>query len=273
MRWGAVALVAVTLVMGGCGSSGDEPAPPSSTSSSTVAPASLEGAIYELTGTQTCKSAQGAGTVDLALFPGSYLKFADDTATVRLRNEPLEAKLKVDGRAFRVHEDFDLSGTPVSTAAGAPTSSTVLPLELTGTVGAGERSISGTGSDAGVNCLYNFTGRRVDALPTATPTTTSTNASPPTSAGAAPAAPQSCDRNAALAQAIELHPDTRLRSIDAVQACAGGYAVVSYGTGEFDANVTLVWNAGRWSEATAADAVCTAPGVPQEVHLFACEVG
>lgn len=166
IQWGAIALVAGALVVAGCSSSGDEPAPPSSTTSSTAAPASLEGAIYELTGTQTCKSAQGAGTVDTPLFPGSYLKFADDTATVRLRNEPLEAKLKIDGREFRVHEDFDLSGTPVSTKAGAPTSSTVLPVELTGTVGAGDRSISGTGSDAGVNCLYNFTGRRVDTVPT-----------------------------------------------------------------------------------------------------------
>jgi hypothetical protein len=281
MGWGAVALIAGALVVGGCGSSGGESSSPSTTTSSTAATASLEGAIYELTGTQTCKSAQGPGTVDLAIFPGSYLRFADDTATVNLRNEALEARLTMDGRKFRVHEDFDLSGTPVSTSAGGPASSTVLPLDLTGAVAAAGRAISGTGSDAGVNCRYDFTGRRVGSVPTTAPSTTAPTvpptsapaASPPTTVSAAPAAPQACDRAAALAKTIEIHPDTLLRSIDAVHACAGGYAVVSWGNGDFDSNTTLVLNAGRWVEATPADNVCGTPGVPPDVHLYACEVG
>jgi hypothetical protein len=274
----ALALVAAALVFGGCGGSGGGSAASNTTTTSAAATVPRN-AIYEITGTQTCKSAQGPGTVDLAIFPGSFVQFAGGTATVNLRNEAVPTKLTRDGQTFRAHEDFDLSGTPVSTAAAR--SSTVLPLDLSGTVTADGRTISGHGSDAGVNCTYEFSGRRVSSLPTTTtvpttappPTTAAPMTAPPTTVTSAAAVPQSCDRAAVLAKTIALHPDTLLRTIGSVQACGGGWAVVSWGTGDFDSNQTLKWSNGQWVEATPADNVCGTPGVPQDVHLYACEVG
>ena len=280
--WAAAGVFAAALTASGCGGSGDAPAASSTTTATSESRTDSQDGIYALTGTQTCKSAQGPGTVDLAIFPGSYLQLATDTATVNLRNEPLEASLSRTGRSFEVHEDFDLSGTPVSTSASGPTSSTVLPLDVTGTVAGDGRTISGRGSDAGVNCTYEFTGRRVADVPTTgtsvpatTPPTTATPppTAPPTTPTTVAAAPQSCDRAAALAKTIELHPDTLLRTIGSVMACGGGWAVVTYGNGDFDANEVLRWSNGQWREATPADNVCGAPGVPQDVHLYACEVG
>jgi hypothetical protein len=358
-----VGLALCAVAFAACGgssdsTSNDERAAPT-TSVTTVAPTETFDGLYVLSGTQTCKSALGGEPNSSPLFGGSSLAVSGDTATVNLRNDPLEASFTTDGDSFHVNLTYSPSSSaPITTVPGGTLPSTALILDLTGTI-TPDGQVTGKGFDTGVNCEYDFNGSR--AIPPGTPPSTGDmcggsaglakavaaapradgltftaadvnveamtpngqvarygigNAaggfaecesagwklfdelalygylcdhpeseltaqlelecagSTPTTSGAAATTPpslsSSCDGDGALAKTIELHPESPLRSMDAVLACEGGWAVVTWGDGEADINAVLRERNGEWVAATPADNVCAATGVPEQVRLYAC---
>ena len=127
---------------------------------------------YGLTGTQTCRVPGGSPPVFTSpLFDGSTLTFAGDTAVVVLRNEPLNVPVTVTGTTFQVAAVFDLSGN----LRTGPPSPTDLHLAVDGTFTDGGQTLTGTASDAGVNCTYTFSGTRGATTPaSSTPASSST---------------------------------------------------------------------------------------------------
>lgn len=198
---------------------------PSSTTASTTAVAGWTG-TYVLTGTQTCRT-PGVGESTFPLFEGSAITFDTSSATVTLVSDGHTAPYTADGSGFQISVAYDLSGELTSRS-----DPNALPFVVDATTSDGGETLSGTASDAGVNCIYSFTG--VSSTTSPSPTLVPSTSVSPTTTSAPVASAADCTSISVPG----------LEPLHMVVECEPPWASASFGT----SNERIVrWDGTTWS--------------------------
>ncbi len=182
---------------------------------------------FTVSGTMTCEAlggGQGPGTAPIPA--GSSFTVQGDQVTITGFLDPPQKVLRVvsPDDPFHITATYtnDSSGGFTTVVpAGTPASST-FTIDFTGTTSDGGSTITGTGSDTGVNCGYTFTATK------ATATTVS----------------DGC-------QALDApHLDPALGELHNTHACDGTWAVAYFVSPSGSQDVLLIhWNGTRWERA------------------------